>query len=154
MLANGFGRFSSRSLTAPARSVVESKQVRAKKRPSGRTKELTEGRVTEWWRSRRANNQPLPYALLRAFFLKLEMQLSEMRTSDGAMAAVFPPSQLRPLDFSIWLRRALSSRHKSDSEQGPLYRREAREIVAVVSAGMELAPLPSRLCDAFAYRLR
>ena len=64
---------------------------------------------------------------------------SEMLTSDGAILAdspALPP--IRLADFSTWPRRALSSRHRSDSELRSLFHREAAAVVALPLAGLRL----------------
>jgi hypothetical protein len=77
-----------------------------------------------------------------------------MLTSDGAMPAdspALPP--IRLADFSTLPRRALSSRHRSDSELRSLFHREAAAVVALSLAGLRLPQCSSHRRDDLAYQL-
>ena len=77
-----------------------------------------------------------------------------MLTSDGAILAdspALPP--IRLADFSTWPRRALSSRHRSDSELRSLFHREAAAVVALPLAGLRLPQCSSHRRDDLAYQL-
>src|SRR5260370_24586688 len=77
-----------------------------------------------------------------------------MLTSDGAILAdspALPP--IRLADFSTWPRRALSSRHRSDSELRLLFHREAAAVVALPLARLRVPPFLSHPRDDLAYHL-